>query len=61
MNARIFDVRTTPRFDRLFKKLAGGHREAIEILSQAVAMLKADPYNRTRQHPIKKVGRCCAG
>lgn len=56
MSVPTFEVRTTPRFERLFKKLAAGHRhEAFEIFDQALAMLKADPYNRNRRYPIKKL------
>jgi len=51
-----FDVRTTPRFDRLLKKLASQHpQEASGMFAQALAILHADPYNRTRRHPIKKL------
>jgi hypothetical protein len=51
-----FDVRTTPRFDRLLKKLAAQHpKEASGIFALALAILKTDPYNRTRQHAIKKL------
>lgn len=51
-----FDVRTTPRFDRQLKKLASQHpQDAGHTFAQALAILKADPYNRTRRHPIKKL------
>jgi mRNA-degrading endonuclease RelE of RelBE toxin-antitoxin system len=50
-----FDVRTTPSFDRLLKKLASQHpQEASKTFAQTLAILKTDPYNRTRRHPIKK-------
>ena len=52
----VFDVRTTTRFDRLLKKLASQHpQEAGEMFAQALAILKTDPYNRSRRHPIKKL------
>jgi hypothetical protein len=52
----IYDVRTTARFDRLLKKLASQHpQEAGVTFAEAIAILKADPYNRTRRHPIKKL------
>ena len=52
----VFDVRTTPRFDRLLKKLGSHHpQEAGEMFAQAITILRADPYNRTRRHPIKKL------
>jgi len=51
-----FDVRTTARFDRLLKKLASQHsHEAGEIFTQALTILKTDPYNRSRRYPIKKL------
>jgi hypothetical protein len=51
-----FDVRTTPRFDRLLKKLANQHpQDASWTFAQALAILENDPYNRTRRHPIKKL------
>jgi hypothetical protein len=56
MSASNFDVRTTSHFDRLFKKLVAGHRkEDVEVLGQALAILEADPFNRTRRYPIKKL------
>jgi mRNA-degrading endonuclease RelE of RelBE toxin-antitoxin system len=51
-----FDVRTTPRFERLLKKLARQHPyEAEEIFAEAITILKTDPYNRSRRFPIKKL------
>ena len=50
-----FSVRTTPRFDRLLKKLARQHPDLRERFAEALAILQADPYNRTRSHPIKKL------
>ncbi|SRR5260370_2268051 len=53
---RLLDVRTTPRFDRLLKKLARQHpQEAGEIFAQALGILKSDPYNRGRRYAIKKL------
>ena len=58
----FFDVRTTPRFDRLLKKLASQHRqEAGEMFARALAILKTDPYNRSRRHPIKKLEGVTSG
>jgi mRNA-degrading endonuclease RelE of RelBE toxin-antitoxin system len=57
-----FDVRTTPRFDRLLKKLASRHpHDAGQAFSHALAILAADPYNRSRRHPIKKLEGVPAG
>ncbi len=54
--SEAFAVLSTPRFDRLLKKLSSQHpKEAAAIFGQALEILKADPYNRTRRHPIKKL------
>jgi hypothetical protein len=51
-----FDVRTAPRFDRLLKRLASQHpQEASGTFARALVILQADPYNRSRLHPIKKL------
>jgi len=50
-----FTVRTTPRFDRLLKKLSKKHPDLTSLFDEALAILKADPYNRTRAHRIKKL------
>ena len=51
-----FTVLTTPRFDRLLKKLAGQHpTEASAMFAQALEILKTDPYNRSRRYPITKL------
>jgi hypothetical protein len=43
-----FDVRTTPRFDRLLKKLAIRHRqEAAVMFAKALSILEADPHKRS--------------
>ncbi len=50
-----FSVRTTPHFDRLLKTLARRHPELVERYAEAREILRADPYNRTRSHHIKKL------
>lgn len=50
-----FSVRTTPRFDRLMKALVKGHADLTDRYAEALAILKADPHNRTRKHQIKKL------
>jgi mRNA-degrading endonuclease RelE of RelBE toxin-antitoxin system len=58
----FFDVRTTPRFGRLLKKLASQHRqEAGEMFARALAILKTGPHNRSRRHPIKKLEGVTSG
>jgi mRNA-degrading endonuclease RelE of RelBE toxin-antitoxin system len=56
-----FLVTTTSRFDRELKKLAAKHRELPEVFRHVIQILKADPYNRSRQHPIKKLEVISAG
>jgi mRNA-degrading endonuclease RelE of RelBE toxin-antitoxin system len=50
-----FTVRTTPRFDRSLKSLARKHAELPDVLSEAVSVLRSDPYNQSRRHQIKKL------
>jgi hypothetical protein len=53
--ARYFAVRTTPHYDRLSNKLYKTQRSFGSAERSAAAILTADPYNRTRQHNIKKL------
>jgi len=50
-----FFVRTTPRFDRLLRALARRHAELAATYADAIAILSTDPYNRSRQHRIRKL------
>ena len=50
-----FSVRTTPHFERLIRNLLKSHPELRSIQERAFSILKADPYNRTRAHHIKKL------
>ena len=50
-----FLVTTTNRFDRELKKLAARHDSLPEIFRSVLETLRSDPYNRSRQHPIKKL------
>ena len=50
-----FTVHTTPRYERLSNKLQKGHPDFEATEKSAVAILSADPYNRTRRHHIKKL------
>jgi mRNA-degrading endonuclease RelE of RelBE toxin-antitoxin system len=56
-----FLVTTTSRFDRELKKLTAKHPGLPEMFGQVVGILKADPFNRGRQHPIKKLEAVAAG
>jgi mRNA-degrading endonuclease RelE of RelBE toxin-antitoxin system len=50
-----FVVRTTPRFERLLRRLARSHPELVDTYSEALTILGADPYNRSRRHQILKL------
>ena len=51
----LFIVQTSPRFERLFKKLRKHHAELPGLFREAIDILEIDPYNRTRRHSIKKL------
>jgi hypothetical protein len=50
-----FTVHSTSQYERLSTKLHKSHRDFEATERSAVAILAADPYNRTRQHHIKKL------
>jgi hypothetical protein len=50
-----FVVRTTPRFERLLRRLVRGHPELVDHYAEALTILDADPYNRSRRHQIIKL------
>ena len=52
---RSFAVRVTPRFERLARKLRREHRDFDQQAREAARILAADPYNRSREHDIKKL------
>ncbi len=56
-----FSVRTTPRFERLARSLLKGHPEFRALLQEATDVLRADPYNHSRAHNIKKLVDVPAG
>jgi mRNA-degrading endonuclease RelE of RelBE toxin-antitoxin system len=60
MNAGFLVV-TTSRFDRELKKLAAKHLDIAVTFRKAIEILKADPYNRSRQHHIKKLEGVSSG
>jgi mRNA-degrading endonuclease RelE of RelBE toxin-antitoxin system len=43
------------------KKLAPKHPELVERFEAAIAILSADPYNKSRKHPIKKLQGVATG
>lgn len=50
-----FSVRTTPHFERLFRRLSKAHHELLRHYAEALAILSTDPYNRSRTNAIKKL------
>jgi mRNA-degrading endonuclease RelE of RelBE toxin-antitoxin system len=50
-----FIVRTTPRFERLLRRLTRGHPDLVDAYAEALMILGADPYNRSRRHHILKL------
>jgi mRNA-degrading endonuclease RelE of RelBE toxin-antitoxin system len=50
-----FVVRTTPRFERLLRRLSRGHPDLADSYAEALTILGADPYNRSRHHQILKL------
>ena len=49
-----FSVRTTPHFERLLRRFRHP-AELADRYAEALAILRADPYNRTRRHAIRKL------
>ena len=53
---------TAPRsFARMLETLARRHPDLVDLYSHALALLKEDPYNVSRMHPIKKLHGVPAG
>jgi hypothetical protein len=50
-----FTVHSTSQYERLSTKLQKRHPDFAATERGAVAILSADPYNRTRRHHIKKL------
>lgn len=50
-----FTVLVSPQFERLAKRLAKQQSEFAEQFQKALSILKTDPYNQTRSHPILKL------
>lgn len=51
----IFTVRTTSRFEHVFRSLLKHHPDLLAIRDDILTILSVDPYNRSRRHPIKKL------
>jgi len=50
-----FTVHTSPRFDRLLKRLTRQHAELSEVFARVLRILTCDPHNRSRTHAIRKL------
>lgn len=50
-----FRVLVTPHFERLFRRLDKRHPDLLDTYQKAIAILRADPHNRSRTHAIKKL------
>ena len=50
-----YSVLTTPAFERDFRKASKGSAELVRASEELLGVLRNDPYNRTRQHSIKKL------
>jgi hypothetical protein len=46
----------TPHFERLVRRLAKQHVDLVAVFGEAVAILRADPYNGSHKHAIKEFG-----
>jgi hypothetical protein len=55
MTTTAFVVHPTSRYKRLSTKLQKSHHDFETIEQSAVSILSSDPYNRSRQHNIKKL------
>ena len=51
----LFEVRATASFERRFRSYASRHPDIAAIYEGMLRVLAADPYNRSRSHPIRKL------
>ena len=51
----VFAVKTSPHFERLYKRLVKRHPSITKLLREAVAILETDPFNRSNRYAIKKL------
>jgi hypothetical protein len=50
-----FSIRTTPCFERMLVRLTRAHPDLVDHYAEAIAILAADPYNRSRAYNILKL------
>src|SRR6266404_4540851 len=51
----LFAVKTSPHFERLYKRLVKRHPSIPKLLREAIAILETDPFNRSNRYVIKKL------
>jgi mRNA-degrading endonuclease RelE of RelBE toxin-antitoxin system len=56
-----FSVRTTASFDRSLRKLAHHHPDLPKHYARVLLLLSADPYDRARAGPIRKLASVAVG
>ena len=56
-----FFVYVTARFERDYRRLLKGHADLAADYETVLSALRADPYNRSRSYPIKKLEQVDAG
>ena len=56
-----FSVVTTPHFDRLARSLGKQHSEFTKRYKEVLSILSTDPYNRSKNHPIRKLRQVSEG
>ena len=56
-----FAVRTTPRFERLLRRLLRQHTELLDRYADAIGILGGDPQNRSGTHAIRKLENVAVG
>jgi mRNA-degrading endonuclease RelE of RelBE toxin-antitoxin system len=50
-----FTVRTTPRFERLLRRLLRRHTDLLDRYADAIRILEGDPQNRSGTYAIRKL------
>jgi mRNA-degrading endonuclease YafQ of YafQ-DinJ toxin-antitoxin module len=50
-----FAVKTSPHFERLYKRLVKQHPRIPKLLGEVIAILETDPFNRSQRYVIKKL------
>jgi mRNA-degrading endonuclease RelE of RelBE toxin-antitoxin system len=56
-----FEIIATAHFERELKKLARTQAEVVDEFETILPILRSDPHNRTRKHPIRKLEAVKAG